>query len=108
MKQIESGQKQGLVCADTLTTIHYVARKQLGTKASLAKVRELLKIFGVAPVTGTVISSALDLEFGDFEDAVLHESARLSGANCIVTRNVQDFRKALIPIYTPVQFLAAT
>lgn len=43
----------------------------------------------------------------DFEDAVLHEAAIQAGADCIVTRNIDDFGLAMIPVYTPAQFLAA-
>ena len=53
-----------------------------------------------------VVDAALNDAFPDFEDAVLHHSAVLAGADCIVTRNVADFRKSSIPVYSPAQFLA--
>ncbi len=43
--------------------------------------------------------------FSDFEDSVLHESARHSGAQYIVTRDITDFKKSKIPVYTPTEIL---
>ena len=106
--RVELGEHRGLVCADAITTIHYIARRELGTRDSLEKLRDLLKIFGVSQVSETVIASALSSGFTDFEDAVLHESAKASRADCIVTRNIRDFRTSTVSVYTPSQFLIAT
>jgi len=104
---IESGHCRGLRCATTLTTIHYVARRQIGSRESLARIAELLSIFGVAAVNQAVMASAITRELPDFEDAVLHESALQAAAQCIVTRNQTDFRGATIPFYSPAQWIAA-
>lgn len=45
--------------------------------------------------------------FQDFEDAVLHESARGAGADGLVTRNPEDFRTATLRVYRPNELLAA-
>ena len=68
---------------------------------------ELLSIFDVAGVNQGVLRSAITWRMPDFEDAVLHEAALQSGAQCIVTRNVDDFVSAVIPVYTPEQFMEA-
>ena len=41
----------------------------------------LLSLFEIAPVNKTALERALNLPFKDFEDAVLHESARLVNAD---------------------------
>ncbi|GAA5484437.1 PIN domain-containing protein [Haloferula sargassicola] len=107
LSAVETGRCQGLLCATTLTTIHYIAARHLGDKASLSKLGSLMSIFGVAAVNQAVIRSALTRDMPDFEDAVLHEAALQAGAQCIVTRNLDDFTKADIPVYRPEQFLAA-
>jgi hypothetical protein len=66
-----------------------------------------LSLFEVAPVTGAVVASALDLGFADFEDAVVHEAALACRASAIVTRNVKDFAGASLPVLSPVELLAA-
>jgi hypothetical protein len=69
--------------------------------------RELLAIFDVAAVDREVLRAALDLGFPDFEDAVLHEAARDAGAAAIVTWNGKDLARALIPVFSPSELLAA-
>lgn len=104
---VETGQCAGLLCATTITTIHYIAERQIGSRASLSRIAGLMSIFGVAAVNQAVLGEAIKQAMTDFEDAVLHEAALQSGAHCIVTRNVDDFSLAEIPVYTPAQFIAA-
>ena len=104
---VETGRCQGLLCATTITTIHYIARRQLGHRKSLDQISGLMLIFGVAAVNQAVLGSAMSGSMPDFEDAVLHDAALQAGAHCIVTRNVDDFASARIPIYTPRQFITA-
>jgi predicted nucleic acid-binding protein len=104
---VETSRCAGLLSATTVTTIHYIAERHIESAATLVKIAHLLRLFGVAPVNQAVLGSALGLGMEDFEDAVLHEAAVQAGADCIVTRNVDDFVLARIPVYTPAQFLAA-
>jgi len=104
---VERDEMQGCVCATTITTIHYIAMRAVGPKAAQKHLRQLLTLFGVAPVTGEVVTSALDLGFPDFEGAVVHEAARACGAVAIVTRDVKGFAKASLPVLSPVELLAA-
>lgn len=107
MSLADKGHVDGVVCATTVTTIHYLVAKVLGSKAAEPYLRELLEIFEVAPVDGPVLASALDRGFADFEDAVLHESAVAAGAEAIVTRNGSDFARATLPVFEPRELLAA-
>ncbi len=104
---IETSKCAGLLSATTVTTIHYIAERHIGHEDALMQISQLFSIFGVAPVNQAVLGSAIGLGMPDFEDAVLHEAAVQAGAECIVTRNVDDFALAKIPVYTPTQFLAA-
>jgi hypothetical protein len=68
-------------------------------------------LFDVAPVTRAVLTDALDLDFPDYEDAVLHEAARHAGAEAIVTRDPKGFAKARLKVYRPdelLRFIQAT
>lgn len=102
----ERGDFVAWVCATTVTTIFYLTRRHLGSEATLDRIKDLTAICAVAPVNHSVIDSALHGRFVDFEDAVLHDSAVLAGADCIVTRNQADFREASLLVYSPTQFLA--
>lgn len=65
-----------------------------------------MALFEVAPVNRLAIENALKSNCIDFEDSVLHESARHAGAEYIVTRNIKDFKKAEIPVFTPTELLS--
>jgi len=104
---VERGQCLGLLCATTITTIHFIAERQIGAQASLKEINRLMSLFGIAAVNQGVLQSAIHRDMPDFEDAVLHEAAIQAGCHCIVTRNINDFTAAEIPIYTPGQFIMA-
>jgi predicted nucleic acid-binding protein len=103
----ERGDYVAWVCATTVTTVFHLTRRHLGAAATVEKLKDLTSICAVAPVNRAVIDSALDSNFSDFEDAVLHHSAVIAGADCIVTRNEADFRDSSLLVYSPAQFLAA-
>jgi predicted nucleic acid-binding protein len=104
---VEQGQIQGLITSTTVTTIYYVGRKAIGEQPIRARIRDLLHIFATAPVHESALQSALNIDFRDFEDAVLHEAARQAGADGIVTRNARDFTAATLSVYSPTELLEA-
>lgn len=106
LSSVDTGRIEGVVSATTVTTIHYIAAKSVGQKQARKLLRDLLALLQVAPIDGDVLAKALALNFTDFEDAVLHEAARASGAAAIVTRNVKDFTRATIPVFSPRELLA--
>lgn len=107
LDRAERGDFVATLCATTVTTVFYLVSRHLGAAATKKMLKDLTVICGVAPVNQSVIDSALNSGFADFEDAVLHHSAVLAGADCIITRNEPDFRESSLVIYSPAQFLAA-
>ena len=107
LDRAERGEFVASICATTVTTVFYLVRRHLGTTDTVEKIRDLTNICSVTPVNQGVVDAALHDAFPDFEDAILHHSAILAGAECIVTRNVADFRNSTLPVYAPAQFLAA-
>jgi hypothetical protein len=67
----------------------------------------LLGLFDVAPVTRSVLDEALELDFQDYEDVVICQSAVGVNADGIVTRNAVGFKKARIAIYSPSELISA-
>jgi predicted nucleic acid-binding protein len=104
---VDAGEVEGLICSTTATTIHYLAAKAVGASAAVEYLRELLSIFDVACVDKDVLRTALDAGFADFEDAVVHEAARRAGASAIVTRDASDFARSQLPVFSPIELLAA-
>lgn len=103
--RIENGNVAGCLCATTITTLFYLTAKAVGTARARDEIGKLLSLFEPAPVNRIVLKSALQRDFNDFEDAVIHEAARLVGADAIVTRNLKDFTKPRIPVYSPEEMV---
>jgi predicted nucleic acid-binding protein len=96
----------GWIGSTTVTTIHYLVTKWKDKDVAKTVIGSSLKIFNISPVNRAVLEEALQLDFSDFEDAVLHQSAIHANLDGILTRNKKDFSKAKIPIYTPSELIA--
>ena len=103
----ESGAITALLCATTITTIHYMTVKTLGRAGSIAAIDQLLAIFDIAAVNRQVLQAAATSKIRDYEDAVLAHAAELAGATAIITRNAKDFAKSGLRVYTPREWLAS-
>lgn len=103
--KVEAGELSGYICATTVTTLHYLARKTVGTERAQKEIKKLLNLFEVAPVNRSVLEGALKARFADFEDAVIHEAAVQVEVQGIVTRNIADFKGANILLYSPEELL---
>ena len=106
MTVVDSSFHEGYICATTATNLSYILRKRLDKRRAGNAIKTLLDIFNVAAVDKGVLRAAVDDGFGDFDDAVLYESAKANNIDIIVTRNIKDFKKAGISVMTPAQFLA--
>lgn len=98
---VERGVVPGYLCATTVTTVHYLTEKALGAEEARLKIRNLIRLFEVAPVNRAILEAALVSRLADFEDAVMHEAAVHAGAQGIVTRDPAGFKGARLPVYTP-------
>ena len=98
---IETGSARGLLAAHAVATIYYLIRKELGTPKAKRTVAAILRVFGIAPVDGSVIHLALELPFADFEDAVTSAAAQFAGCDFILTRDPKGFRPSPIRLLTP-------
>jgi len=104
--RVERGELTGYVCATTITTIFYLATKVVGIDAAKIQIKKILELFDVALVNQSVLKAGLSSGFSDFEDAVLYEAAKYAKVDCIVTRNIKDFKRATLPVYLPCELEA--
>ena len=107
MSFVESGKISGLLCATTVTTIHYLSAKVLGSAKAQNQIKALILLFEIAAVNRIVIEDALISTFPDFEDAVLYQAARHAGAKAIVTRDLKGFKGSELPIFRTDEMLTA-
>jgi len=102
---VERSEINGVLCANSITTIYYLINKAVGREIAINSVNSLTMMFDVVPVNKIVLQNALKSKFLDFEDAVLKESAVNSGVDGIVTRNPKDFKSSTLPIYNPKELI---
>ena len=100
----------GCITAKEASDIHYFARKQFTGQENVdQKACDVLsKIFALFEVLDSLAIdcyNALARDNGDYEDAMMMETAARSGVDCIVTRNEPHFLGGPIPVYTPEEFL---
>ena len=91
----------------TVANIHYLLRKHFGNEGALDKISELASFCKILPVSEKEIFAAMKSGFSDFEDAIQYFTAvqnpEIKG---IITRNLSDYRKSQIPVFTPESFLS--
>lgn len=104
---IEQSRIEASLCATTVTTVDYLLTQSLPRDEGRQALRGLLELFEIAPVNRSVIEKALQSKIEDFEDAVLEQAGRLTGAEAIITRNTKDFRKSSIKALDPAELLLA-
>ena len=66
----------------------------------------LFVLFDILDTAGLDCRQAISSNVSDYEDAVMIETARRTGMDCIITRNEKDYAHADIPVYTPEAFIA--
>lgn len=98
----------GYLTAKSITDIYYITHRSLHDSAQVRKaLSALFQLFEIADSAGIDCKKALSSPVTDYEDAVMAETAIRIEADCIVTRNMRDYANAIIPVYTPENFLAA-
>lgn len=67
--------------------------------------RILFTLFHVEDTFSTDCQLALGSPMKDYEDAIMVQTAIRVSADCIVTRNLKDYRLAALPVFSPEDFL---
>ena len=101
----EKGKVKICVSSLTFANVHYILSRQMHAE----KARNILATFKtlvtVLPVDDAVLDRALASEFKDFEDALQYHTALEHNLNKLLTRNLKDYKKARIQVFTAQQFL---
>ena len=99
-------QIDGVITANSITDIYYIARKFIGDQGARQMVANVLTVFDIAEVNGEICAMALNVPMSDYEDAVLAICAAREEADYIATGD-QGLLKADSPVQvrTPAQIL---
>ncbi|MFX0140427.1 MAG: PIN domain-containing protein [Candidatus Hodarchaeota archaeon] len=103
--KVESKELVGLLGATIITTIHYIARKTVGTEKARNEIEKLFKLCEIAPIDKSILESTMKSKIKDLKDVVLCEASKNVGVDAIVTRNPIDFKHGTLPVYLPEELL---
>jgi predicted nucleic acid-binding protein len=95
-------QFEGYITAKASTDIYYLTHRLTHSDVETRKIlSKLYTLFHLLDTTSLDCKKAISSEISDYEDAIMVETAIRSEMDCIVTRNVKDYAKALITVYEP-------
>jgi predicted nucleic acid-binding protein len=94
-----------LISPIAFSTAYYILSKYENPLAALEKTRKLKLLCQISVIDDEVVEKALTGGFSDFEDAIQHFSALASKADVIITRNLKDFKRALLPVMDAESYL---
>ncbi len=103
---MENRHIEGYLCADAITTIHYLVSRERGKQSADDVIKKLLGIFEITPVDKLVLAEAANIHGTDYEDSVVHISAHYSGIDRIITRDKKGFKQSKVLVSEPGEFLA--
>ncbi len=96
----------GVLTAKSVTDVYYILRCSIHNEEEVRKLlRILFTLFDVEDTFSTDCQLALGSPMKDYEDAIMVQTAIRVGADCIVTRNLKDYRLAALPVFSPEKFL---
>ena len=104
--QVLATETEGCIPAHAVTTIHYLVSRYAGRSSANRAIDWLMAHFGIAPVSQNELVRARNLDWKDFEDAVVAATAERHRCSAIITRNINDFRASPIPARTPEEYLS--
>ncbi|MCD8221101.1 MAG: PIN domain-containing protein [Clostridiales bacterium] len=103
---VAKGKVSGFIPAKSVADIYYIMHRSLHSDIQTRNLlKKLFLSFGILDTTALECRNALTSPVSDFEDAILAESAYRNGVEYIVTRNVKDFSRSVVPVITPAEFM---
>ena len=90
----------------SFSTVYYVLTKTYQAPGARDILRRLKILVQVLSLHDKIIELALNEDsFRDFEDALQYHTALENNQDIIITRNQKDFRKSILPVMNPDEFL---
>ena len=104
-KLCETDQAEGCISALTFADLVYVMRRELDPEKIEDVLKKLSLIFHFTELSAADLNHAAEMKWDDFDDAIQAATAERLHADCIITRNVRDYRKSKVVAFTPTEFL---
>lgn len=95
----------GMILTNDIALIHRAIEKNNGTKNTISFLKVLLQYLEVVDVTKADVYKAINGEIDNYEDAIIVYSALRVKADYIVTRNIRQLERSVIPTVSPKNFM---
>ncbi len=96
-----------VISSMSLVNVHYVLNERLKMRDARTIVGRFKVLVDIHELNDKIIELALnDTDFGDFEDGLQYYTALEAECDFIVTRNLKDFKKSSLPVFSPKEYLA--
>ena len=91
----------GFLTAKSAADVYYITHRHTHSDRDTRRVLSILfHLFELLDSAGMDCRRAISSELTDYEDALMTETALRCGMDCIVTRNLRDYRKSPVPVYS--------
>jgi predicted nucleic acid-binding protein len=105
-EKAESQKVKLYVSSHSFATTYYLLKKHIDDKNLKQILLGLLEYITIIPVDIHILKRGLKSKYKDFDDAVQILSAlSIDKMECIVTRDLKDFKAAEIPVFSPDEIL---
>ena len=103
---IDQKKIKGCVSSLSFSNLYYVLRKFGTHKKVISSLLDLSELVDILKVDSDIVKSALTSDFKDFEDSIQYFAAQEhKNVDCIITRNIKDYKDSSLPVMTPETFL---
>ncbi len=103
---IDQKKIKGCVSSLSFSNLYYVLRKFGTHKKVISSLQDLSELVDILKVDSDIVKSALTSDFKDFEDSIQYFGAQKhKKVDCIITRNIKDYKDSSLPVMTPETFL---
>ncbi len=97
------GEARTFVTTSMVTDLFYLLRKDFGSVEAQRMIQEDLGFLEMVSVTPDDVAEALAQRWTDFEDCLVARCAQKVGADYIITRDVDDYKRSTVRAVTPQQ-----
>ncbi|MEY5002073.1 MAG: hypothetical protein RLZZ211_2109 [Bacteroidota bacterium] len=103
----EQKQVRAYITPVIVANTYFILRRHATHHYVIERLQVLLNTIHILAMDQKQVLAALESKFTDFEDALQYFSAVNSNKiDAIITRNIKDFKKSALPVFTPNEFLA--
>jgi predicted nucleic acid-binding protein len=93
------------VSSITIINTSFILSKEKTETESREILRKFRLLAGILPCNDKIIDLGLNSKFKDFEDSVQYFTAVEYNLDCIITKNLKDFKDSTIPVMTAEEFV---